>query len=550
MKKFIYTIVAIAISATVTAQNSNVVNAYNEMGDGNYEKAAEYIDKAIEHEKTMNNAKTWVYRGQIYMGLAMTKLAPTNMYDVSFTDEGGTVNEETGLTIMWTYSFEGKAGQGVQVSATGIDAYAGIMLGDEVAFEARNADGTAEASGTLSADGNVTYLIVDPAKAEEAANDMMTSIDSYIRGAELDDKDRYEREIAMGLNMSQIQMFNTGVGAYNLGEYEMSFEAFSTAVRIGDAMGVVDTLSLYNMGLAGAKCGKNQDALDAFNRCIEYNYIPAGQGEVADLYIMVAQIHDRSGDNAKALEVIKEGRAAFPDSEMLIREELNIYLLSGDNAGAEQSLAAALEKDPDNPMYYYAMGVVYNDMANPTQEVTEENTVPTGCMCNDDSKINIPDQAACDDRDGFKEYIYAEVGDIVDLPWPDNHDELIGKAVTAYTNALNINPDYLDALFNLGAMYMNEGVALYQSIQTIPDAVMRKDVQTKAKEYFCLALPHMESALRINQDDPGTLQSLKTIYGQLNMLERYQVISDKVKNATPIDYNNLMSLDTENDCNK
>lgn len=548
MKKLILTIAVCAVTVAASAQNSNVVNAYNEMGDGNFEAAQEYIDKAIEHEKTMGQAKTWLYRGQIYMGLAMSALSPMNQYKVTYTDDAGSEQVVDQTSIAWSYTFEGKAGQAVKLTSTGTDAYAGIMLGDEPAFEGRAEDGTAEASGTLAADGTVTYILVDPAKAEEASGMMMTSIDSYIEAANLDEKDRYEREIAQGLNMMQVQMFNTGVQTYNVGEFEMSYTAFSTSVRISEAMGFMDTLSLYNAGLAGAKCGKNQEALEIFQQCIDLNYVPAGQGEVPDLYVMAAQIHDRNGDKDQALAMIQQGRAAYPDSEMLIREELNIYLLSGDNEGAEKSLADALAKDPDNPMYYYAMGVVYNDMANPTMEVEEANSFPVACICNDDTKVNVADKSACDDRDGFKEFVYAEVGDIVDLPWPDNHEELLGKAVDAYTNAININGSYLDALFNLGALYMNEGVALFQSIQTIPEAVARKEVQAKAKENFCMGLPFMEQALEINQDDPSILQSLKTIYGQLDMLERYQMISDKVKNATPIDISALKAVDVENEC--
>lgn len=550
MKKLLFSVVAFTLCMGVSAQNSAVVNAYNYMNDQEWEKAAEYIDQAIEHEKTMGDAKTWVYRGQIYMGLAMSTLAVGNMYALNYTDETGDPQTVESTTIMWSYSFNGKAGDAVKITSKGKDAYAGVMVGDEVLFEGRSADGTAEASGTLANDGTVTYLIVDPAKGELMQERMLVSIDSYIKGASLDEKDRYEQEIGMGLGMMQAQMFNTGVQVYNMGEYEAAYQAFDKSHEIAEALGVTDTLSLYNAALAGAKCGKNQEAIAAFNQCIEYKYTLGGQMEVAELYVMAAQVMDRDGDKDGALQKIKEGRAAYPDSEMLIREELNIYLQNGDDAGAEASLQAALAKDEGNPMYYYAMGVVYNNMANPTKEIEKENDFVIACICNDESKMSSPDPAACDDRDGLKEYVYAEVGDIVDLPWPENHDDYMQKAINAYEKAINLNEGYLDALFNLGALYMNEGVALIQSIQTIPDAVMRKEVQTQAKANFCNAMPYMQEALTINQDDPAILQSLKTIYGQLDMLDRYEVISAKVNNGTPIDMGALLSKDVENDCTK
>ncbi len=48
------------------AQNANVVNAYNYMKSGELDRAAEYIDMAIQDPKTGANEKTWRYRGDIY----------------------------------------------------------------------------------------------------------------------------------------------------------------------------------------------------------------------------------------------------------------------------------------------------------------------------------------------------------------------------------------------------------------------------------------------------------------------------------------------------
>jgi len=50
----------------LTAQNVNVVNAYNYTKDGQLAKAAEYIEPATQDPKTGANEKTWRYRGDIY----------------------------------------------------------------------------------------------------------------------------------------------------------------------------------------------------------------------------------------------------------------------------------------------------------------------------------------------------------------------------------------------------------------------------------------------------------------------------------------------------
>ena len=48
----------------------NVVSAYNANSDGDYLKAAEFIDLAIENPKANIKEKTWRYRGNIYTNLA------------------------------------------------------------------------------------------------------------------------------------------------------------------------------------------------------------------------------------------------------------------------------------------------------------------------------------------------------------------------------------------------------------------------------------------------------------------------------------------------
>ena len=50
----------------------DVVSAYNANQDGDYLKAAEFIDQAILDEKANVKEKTWRYRGNIYTNLAPT----------------------------------------------------------------------------------------------------------------------------------------------------------------------------------------------------------------------------------------------------------------------------------------------------------------------------------------------------------------------------------------------------------------------------------------------------------------------------------------------
>ncbi|WP_162053888.1 tetratricopeptide repeat protein [Pontibacter pamirensis] len=69
MKKILLTALAAASISVASAQNSAVNSAILNHKNGTLDKAQESIDKAIEHKKTMDKAKTWFYRGVIYQDM-------------------------------------------------------------------------------------------------------------------------------------------------------------------------------------------------------------------------------------------------------------------------------------------------------------------------------------------------------------------------------------------------------------------------------------------------------------------------------------------------
>jgi tetratricopeptide (TPR) repeat protein len=57
----------------VYGQKKELNNAYNFYANEYYDRAKDAIDKAILNEETKNEARTWMYRGNIYLQLAVTK---------------------------------------------------------------------------------------------------------------------------------------------------------------------------------------------------------------------------------------------------------------------------------------------------------------------------------------------------------------------------------------------------------------------------------------------------------------------------------------------
>ncbi|MDB4655919.1 hypothetical protein OAE48_03630 [Flavobacteriales bacterium] len=73
IKKTSLITMALLVSIAVFGQKSKRTSANNYLEYGELDNAKEAIDPTITHEKTMNEAKTWYFRGLIYQALYETK---------------------------------------------------------------------------------------------------------------------------------------------------------------------------------------------------------------------------------------------------------------------------------------------------------------------------------------------------------------------------------------------------------------------------------------------------------------------------------------------
>ena len=69
MKKLSLIMVLAFIANMAVAQSNVVASAYNYLKSGMPDKAKDEIDKAIKNEDSKAEAKTWFYRGNIYLQL-------------------------------------------------------------------------------------------------------------------------------------------------------------------------------------------------------------------------------------------------------------------------------------------------------------------------------------------------------------------------------------------------------------------------------------------------------------------------------------------------
>jgi tetratricopeptide (TPR) repeat protein len=193
----------------------------------------------------------------------------------------------------------------------------------------------------------------------------------------------------------------------------------------------------------------------------------------ARTYLLLSSLHFEMKDTTKTLEELNKGRTKFPEDKDLITKQLNLYLITGRSQEAFAQIDAAISKDSANSMLYFNKGVLADQLKKPLE------------------------------------------------------------AEAAYKKAIELKPDYFDALYNLGAMYFNNGAEMANKANDIPTNKVKEYEAAKLKfeAKFREALPHLEKAFEINPKDGATLQSLKTLYVRLNDTKKLEVINKAIKDA-------------------
>jgi hypothetical protein len=87
-----------------------------------------------------------------------------------------------------------------------------------------------------------------------------------------------------------------------------------------------------------------------------------------------------------------------------------------------------------------------------------------------------------------------------------------------------MDPTYFNSYYNLGVMFYNEAVRLYEEANSINDQKEYEAARAKGDEALASSVPYMEKAHEIDKTEPTTMETLKTLYYRLKMTEKYEAI--------------------------
>lgn len=111
-------------------------------------------------------------------------------------------------------------------------------------------------------------------------------------------------------------------------------------------------------------------------------------------------------------------------------------------------------------------------------------------------------------------------------------DKKIEEAKACFQKAIDFDPNFAEALGNLGRIYYNNAVAELERINTIHDDNKYKIEKAKMKSLFELPRPYFEKAIAITPEERDYVVALRGIYYNLGMDAEYQQMDRRLKEMT------------------
>jgi len=307
--------------------------------------------------------------------------------------------------------------------------------------------------------------------------------EAYKKAQDIDTKQDLNSDIAPKIKLVGGEFFNAGITHFQQNDYDKAMANFDKTVAISKENNQIDTLANYGLAL----CLEKKAAADkAFlDKAIEkYQYLVDIKMKEVSVYTSLANLYKDKGDLDKGSAIINKGKEMFPGNTDLVITEANMYISTNNHAKAVSSLMVAKEKEPKNVSVLYAIGVTYDLLKNDTKLSAEERA------------------------------------------------KYFDAAIQAYKETIDVDANYFDAIFNLGAIYFNKGGEVINEANKLPinETAKYEKMLADGNNYLNLALPFLEKCETIQPKDKNTLVSLKEIYARLNMKQKLDDVNTKLSN--------------------
>jgi len=314
-----------------------------------------------------------------------------------------------------------------------------------------------------SEDENVKKLSDDP---------LTEALESYKKALELDDKGKFDNSLKVKLTLLSNDLTNQAVEAFNEENYGAALKSFEQIMDIqsidiiqADNPGAVDTVIIFNAGLAAYNAEDYDKAIKYYTEAAKYGY------NGARTYSLIASAYQLNNDTTGALAALQEGFEKYPKDNTVLNSMIQIYLDLNKTDDAMKYLDMAIAEDPNNATYYFAQGTLYEKMSQSEKAITAYE-----------------------------------------------------KSIAADSEYFNAHYNLGALYYNEGV----KQIEVANTIPTSENERYQNEL-AKADEWFKKALPYMEKCHQLNPKDSMTLESLKNLYYRLKNMEKYNEILKKIE---------------------
>ncbi|MCS6790418.1 MAG: tetratricopeptide repeat protein [Bacteroidia bacterium] len=298
-------------------------------------------------------------------------------------------------------------------------------------------------------------------------------VTSVKKARQYDAKKEYENDLKMVAAQASNALYLKGFELFQKEKFKESRQHLTWAIELYDFAGQKEFYPVYALrGLVQMQLYDTSAAisdLELARSLAQKKTIPNDQ-MMPFVYATLISAYGGRDQIEKALEIAGEARNKYPTDDNIRRTELNLYIQNPSlHDRALQRFRQEIERDPQNQVYLL---------------------------------------------------IYAQLWERTNLD----------SAAHYYKKVIEVNPDNVNARYNLGAYYVNQAAELSQKYNSSKDEKEQQALYAKMQEYFRLALPHLEKAHEKLPEDLALLQSLIQVTTHLGMEQKAQEYLRK-KNA-------------------
>ncbi len=308
----------------------------------------------------------------------------------------------------------------------------------------------------------IALLSKNPATAQEKYPNLFEDAYSALRKArELDVRKEFDLELTQASAQLASTLYLKGFELFQKEKLPQARENLTWAIELFEGLGQKDFFPPIALrGLVNTQLRDTNAALADLEKALALSRSkPMKEAEqmLPFVYMALINLYGSRGQGEKAISIASEARSKFPTDENIRRAELNLYLQNPTlHDEAIKQFQTEIEKNPNNETYLL---------------------------------------------------IYAQ---LLEKRNPDS-------AAVYYQRVLALNPNNVNANYNLGAYYVNQAAEIAQKYNDSKSEAQQKELYAQMQEKFRQALPYLEKAHEALPDDLALLQSLIQVTTYLNL---------------------------------